>query len=137
MDPENSSQASASEPEEPVCKQARVLDREANYVIVELPGAIYRLHKAGANGCWMGRRRVFRNSRDYVAKPEPHEYTHVCRLCWPHRSQASEDDPSEGSLANSGDEQAQPEAVPATSQDVVLGPDLFSSFASHGFPVFP
>ncbi|CAE7721265.1 unnamed protein product, partial [Symbiodinium sp. KB8] len=41
-DPEDSSQASASEPEEPVCKQARVLDREANYVIVELPGAIYR-----------------------------------------------------------------------------------------------
>ena len=126
MDPGDSSQASASEPEEPVCKQARVLEREANYVIVELPGAIY-----------MGRRRVFRNSRDYVAKPDPHEYTHVCRLCWPHRSQASEEDPSEGSLANSGDEQAQPEAVPATSQDPVLGPDLFSSFASHGFPVFP
>ena len=59
---EDSSQASASEPEEPVCKQARVLDRKANYVIVELPGAIYRLHKAGANGCWMGRRRAFRSS---------------------------------------------------------------------------
>ena len=47
------------------------------------------------------------------------------------------DDPSEGSLANSGDEQVQPEAVPATSQDPVLGPDLFSNFASHGFPVLP
>ena len=56
--PEDSSLASASEPEEPVCKQARVLDRQANYVIVELPGAIYRLHKAGASGCWMGRRRA-------------------------------------------------------------------------------
>ena len=43
--PEDSSLASASEPEEPV---SRVLDRKANYVIVELPGAIYRLHKAGA-----------------------------------------------------------------------------------------
>ena len=63
-DLEGSSQASASEPEEPVCKQARVLDRQANYVIVELPGAIFRLHKAGASGCWMGRRRAFRNSRE-------------------------------------------------------------------------
>ena len=68
-DPEDSSRASASEPEEPVCKQARVLDRKANYVIVELPGAIFWLHKAGASGCWMGRRRAFRNSRDYVARP--------------------------------------------------------------------
>ena len=136
-DPEDSSLASASEPEEPVCKQARVLDRKANYVIVELPGAIYRLHKAGASGCWMGRRRAFRSSRDYVARPAAHEYTHVCRLCWPNRSQADEDDPSEGSLANSGDELAQPEAASATSPDPALVPNLFSSFASHGFPVFP
>ena len=135
--PEDSSLASASEPEEPVCKQARVLDRKANYVIVELPGAIYRLHKAGASGCWMGRRRAFRSSRDYVARPAAHEYTHVCRLCWPNRSQADEDDPSEGSLANSGDESAQPEAASATSPDPVLVPNLFSSFASHGFPVLP
>ena len=42
----DSSQASATEPEEPVCKQAKVLDREARYVIVELPGAVFRLHKA-------------------------------------------------------------------------------------------
>ena len=71
-------------------------------MIVELPGAIFRLHKAGASGCWMGRRRAFRNSRDFVARPKAHEYTHVCKLCWPNRAEAS-DDPSEGSLANSGD----------------------------------
>ena len=46
----DSSQASATQPEEPVCQQAQVLDREARYVIVELPGAIFRLHKAGASG---------------------------------------------------------------------------------------
>ena len=57
------------EPEEPVCKQARVLDRQASCVRVELPGAIFRLHKAGASGCWMGRRRAFRNSRDFIARP--------------------------------------------------------------------
>ena len=98
----DSSQASATEPEEPVCKQAKVLDREARYVIVELPGAIFRLHKAGASGCWMGRKRAFRNSRDYTARPKAHEYTHVCKLCWPARAgNPSDDDPSEGSLANS------------------------------------
>ena len=128
-DLEDSSLASASEPEE--------LDRQANYVIVELPGAIFRLHKAGASGCWMGRRRAFRNSRDFVARPKAHEYTHVCRLCWPNRSQASEDDPSEGSLANSGDEQAPLEAVPAASQSPQLGMMLPASFANFGFSAPP
>ena len=132
-----SSQASASEAEEPVCKQARVLDRQASYVIVELPGAIFRLHKAGASGCWMGRRRAFRNSRDFVARPKAHEYTHVCRLCWPNRYQGSDDDPSEGSLANSGDEQAPLEAVPASSQIPQLGVMLPANFANFGFSAPP
>ena len=136
-DLEGSSQASASEPGEPVCKQARVLDRQANYVIVELPGAIFRLHKAGASGCWMGRRRAFRNSRDFVARPKAHEYTHVCRLCWPNRYQGSDDDPSEGSLANSGDEQAPLEAVPASSQIPQLGVMLPANFANFGFSAPP
>ena len=88
----DSSQASATEP-------------EARYVIVELPGAIFRLHKAGASGCWMGRKRAFRNSRGYTARPKAHDHTHVCKLCWPARAgNPSDDDPSEGSLANSGDE---------------------------------
>ena len=34
--------------------------RRSKYVIVELPGAIFRLHRSGANGCWMGRRREWR-----------------------------------------------------------------------------
>ena len=83
-------------------------------MIVELPGAIFRLHKAGASGCWMGRRRAFRNSRDFVARPKAHEYTHVCRLCWPNRSQASEDDPSEGSLAPLN---AKPAALPFSASE--------------------
>ena len=40
-------------------KVAKTVDRSARYVIVELPGAIFRLHRAGANGCWMGRKREF------------------------------------------------------------------------------
>ena len=46
-------------------KMAKTVDRSARYVIVELPGAIFRLHRAGANGCWMGRKREFKSSRDF------------------------------------------------------------------------
>ena len=66
-------------------------------MIVELPGAIFRLHRAGANGCWMGRKREFKSSRDFPEMPDRTEYTHVCRLCWP-------DNPSDASPAGSGDE---------------------------------
>ena len=53
----------------------------------------------------MGPKRAFRNSRDYTARPKAHEYTHMCKLCWPARAgNPSDDDPSEGSLASSGDE---------------------------------
>ena len=58
-------------------------------------------------------------------------------ICWPHRSQASEDESSEGSPANSGDEQAPPEAVPATSQSPALDPTLFTNFSSFGFSAPP
>ena len=127
----------ANSEREPVCKLGPGSIGRPNYVIVELPGAIFRLHKAGASGCWMGRRRAFRNSRDFVARPKAHEYTHVCRLCWPNRYQASEDDPSEGSLANSGDEQAPLEAVPAASQSPQLGMMLPANFANFGFSAPP
>ena len=41
----------------PAAKSPRVEDRKSLYVIVELPGAIFRLHRSGAKGCWMGRRQ--------------------------------------------------------------------------------
>ena len=109
-------------------KHAGVLDR-----VVELPGAIFQLHKAGANGCWMGRKRAFRNSRDYTATPKAHECTHVCKLCWPNRAEESDDDPWEGSLANSGDELAQPQSVPAISSDPPQDPALFLHPASYDY----
>ena len=49
----------------PAAKVPRAEDRRSKYVIVELPGAICRLHRSGANGCWMGRRREFRNSQEF------------------------------------------------------------------------
>ena len=48
-------------------KVAKVADRTARYVIVELPGAIFRLHRAGGNGCWMGRKREFKSSTEISA----------------------------------------------------------------------
>ena len=96
---------SEGDPATVAAKKARVHERVANYVVVELPGAKFRLHKAGRYGCWMGRRRLFRNSVDFLDKPASHEYTHVCRLCWPHAAAtASEDELSEASAAGSGDE---------------------------------
>ena len=65
---------SQEDPEPPAAKVPRAEDRRSKYVIVELPGAIFR-HRSGANGCWMGRRREFRNSQEFPNLP----YT----LCWP------------------------------------------------------
>ena len=78
-------------------KVAKTVDRSAGYVIVELPGAIFRLHRAGANGCWMGRKREFKSSRDFPEMPDRTEYTHVCRLCWPDGRFDSDDNPSDAS----------------------------------------
>ena len=50
------------------------------YVIVELPGGKFRLHKGGEEGCWMGRRRIFRNSREFSTRPDKSEYT-TCACC--------------------------------------------------------
>ena len=79
-------------------------------MIVELPGAIFRLHRSGANGCWMGRMREFRNSQEFPpGLPDKSEYTHVCRLCWrlcwPSGGEG-EDSAGEASPALSGDGEA-------------------------------
>ena len=41
----------------PSAKKLKAIDREASYVIVASPGGIFRLHRAGSYGCWMGRKR--------------------------------------------------------------------------------
>ena len=73
----------SSESLEAATKMPRSEDRRSKYVVVELPGAIFRLRKSGASGCWMGRRREFRNCQKFSGLPDKSEYTHVCRLCWP------------------------------------------------------
>ncbi len=85
---------------------AKVLERVARYVIVELPGGIFRLRRAGSSGCWMGKRREFKNSRDFVELPPKASYTHVCKLCWPKGRGDSDSEASEASPAQSGDDEA-------------------------------
>ena len=73
--------------------------------MVELPGAIFRLHRSGAKGCWMGRRREFRRCQEFPGLPDKSEYTHVCRLCWPSGGEG-EDSAGDTSPALSGDGEA-------------------------------
>ena len=51
----------------------------------------------------MGRRRIFKNSQEFTARPESDQCSHVCRLCWPkgkgEGSQASASDTSESPAA--------------------------------------
>ena len=103
----------------PAAKIPRAEDRRSKYVVVELPGAIFRLHRSGAKGCWMGRRREFRNCQEYPGLPDKTEYTHVCRLCWP-RGGEGEDSAGETSPALSGDGEA-----------LVIG----SSYSSWDIPI--
>ena len=62
-------------PSRQILKKARC----TKYVIVELPGGKFKLRKGGEEGCWMGRRRIFRNSREFSTRPDKSEYTHVRR----------------------------------------------------------
>ena len=45
----------------------KTVEREA---IVTSPGGIFRLHRAGSYGCWMSRRRDFRDTTEFDAKPD-------------------------------------------------------------------
>ena len=85
-------------------KKARV----TKFLIVELPGRKYRLHNGGEAGCWLGRRRRLKSSREFSSRPDRSEYTHVCRLCWPKgKGENSQDSASESSQARTGDEDGQ------------------------------
>ena len=55
----------------PSAKKLKTVDRgEASYVIVASPGGIFRLHRAGSYGCWMGRKRDFRDATELIPSPQ-------------------------------------------------------------------
>ena len=68
---------SSEEEAMPSAKKPKTIDREASYVIVASPGKIFRLHRAGSYGCWMGRKRDFRDATEFDTKPPTRRCTHV------------------------------------------------------------
>ena len=84
-------------------KPPKVAKRSSRYVVVCLKGDVFRLHKAGVNGCWMGRQRAFKEAIEFGEKPAATEYTHVCKLCWPGSAEAEGASDSEGSSAETED----------------------------------
>ena len=140
--PENLSRdSSASEsseqssPSNQLGKRIKVQEREALYVIVELPGGVARLHKAGRQGCWMGRRRAFRSSREYVEAPARHAYTHVCKLCWPKGGLDSGSEATEGSEAATNDAVDEPE-VSSGAQGPEAGPLDAAALAQQAYALW-
>ena len=83
--------------------QPKVAKRSSRYVVVCLKDGIFRLHRAGASGCWMGRQRAFKEAKEFGEKPATTEYTHVCKLCWPSSANAEGASDSEGSSAATED----------------------------------
>ena len=85
-------------------KKLKTVDREASYVIVASFGGIFRLHRAGSHGCWMGRKRDFR-ATEFDTKPPTSRYTHVCKLCWPPKADDGDSESGEASSAHTGDDE--------------------------------
>ena len=89
----------------------------------------------------MGRRRIFRNSREFSTRPDKSKYTHVCLLCWPKKRQGLEapEDSASSPAAETGDAEGEPAAVPpgprrpdlARASSVRAGA-LFWSWAVNG-----
>ena len=124
-----------SSPSKQLGKRIKVQEREARYVIVELPGGVARLHKAGSQGCWMGRRRAFRSSREYVEAPARHAYTHVCKLCWPKGGLDSGSEATEGSEAATNDAADEPE-ISSGAQGPEAGPLDAAALAQQAYALW-
>ena len=63
------SEAAGREEDQAGEKQPKLAKRSSRYVVVCLKGGIFRLHRAGASGCWMGRQRAFREAREFRVHP--------------------------------------------------------------------
>ena len=72
-------------------------------MIAASPGGIFRLHRAGSYGCWMGRKRDFRDATEFDTKPPTSRYTHVCKLCWPPKADDEDSESGDASSAHTGD----------------------------------
>ena len=74
--------------------------RKPMYVVVNNGGKCRRLHKS-LGGCWMGREKNFKSSVDFFILPDPCEYTHYCKVCWPKTGPVAVDTDSDSSSSTS------------------------------------
>ena len=106
MEESGEAEAEASSSDEEVIFSAinlKTVERAASYVVVVSPGGIFRLHRAGSYGCWMGRKRDFRDATEFDAKPPTSRYTHVCKPCWPPKADDEDSESGEASPGHMGD----------------------------------
>ena len=132
MDEQEAEANSSDEEAIPSAKKLKTVEREASYVIVVSPGGIFRL-RVGSYGCWMGRKRDFRDATEFDTKPPTSRYTHVCKLCWPPKAGDDDSESGEASSAHTGDGE-EPWYEAAWSWD---GPGFRSREVGAGEPEAP
>eukprot|EP00435_Cladocopium_sp_Y103_P007225 s1212_g2.t1 len=80
--------------------------RKPMFVVVNSSSKCRRLHKS-VGGCWMGREMAFKSSAEFFSMPDPSEYTHYCKVCWPKSGpsniESDSDTPSSTSSSRSAD----------------------------------
>eukprot|EP00435_Cladocopium_sp_Y103_P018752 s3632_g4.t1 len=74
--------------------------RKPQFVVVNNGSRCKRLHKS-VGGCWMGREINFKPSVEFYKLPDPCEYTHYCKVCWPKSGPTAVDTDSDSSSSTS------------------------------------
>ena len=87
-EPETSAGSTLKEPRKPM------------FVVVNNGSRCRRLHKS-VGGCWMGREMNFKSSTEFFSLPDPCEYTHYCKVCWPKTGPVAVDSGSDSSSSTS------------------------------------
>ena len=74
--------------------------RKPMFIVVNNGNRCKRLHKS-LGGCWMGREMSFKSSAEFFTLPDPAEYTHYCKVCWPKAGPVAVDTDSDSSSSTS------------------------------------
>ena len=88
---------------EPVSESVEEAEAEASNNPSAKKLKTVELHRAGSYGCWMGRKRDFRDATEFDTKPLTSRYTHVCKLCWPPKADDEDSESGEASSAHTRD----------------------------------
>ena len=75
------------------------------FVVVNNGSKCRRLHKS-RGGCWMGREMNFKSSVEFNTLPNPEEYTHYCKVCWPKTGPDTKSEVSSSSSSTSSSRSA-------------------------------